>query len=158
MSIMQILFILIISLLLLAQGIFAQADDENKTTNMPQARLITTSPYSNSEVESFNIDILGNEIRKNPNSKGVFVIYCGKLCQYGEVEAHLRGLNISLRGKGWKNTQFILLQGGFKEQLMIEYWLVPENACLPILNSSVDIKDVKFKGTYKRNFVAYDCC
>lgn len=86
------------------------------------------------------------------------ILYCGKNCQYGEVEAHLRGIDLSLRGKGMKENEFLILNGGFKTEFKIEYWLVPENACLPIPKSEVDIKDVKFKRTFKRKVIAYDCC
>ena len=131
--------ILIISLFFLYQGILAQNTEETKTNEKPIASLIQSSGYGNSEIESLNIDHLRNEMRKIPNSKGLFVIYCGKTCQYGEAEAHIRGLKVSLIGKGWKSSEFIILQGGYKENLTIEYWLVPENACFPIPNSEIDI-------------------
>ena len=131
--------------------------DENNNISV-KAELLEVHPYETSELASLYIDVLRNAMRKNSNSKGVFVIYCGKTCHYGEVEAHIRGLIASLNGKGWKSSEFAILQGGFREELTVEYWLVPENACLPIPNSEIDIKDIKFKGTFKRKFVAYDCC
>jgi hypothetical protein len=141
-----------------SQNVFGQEKTENPSPVIPKAKLITSSPYSNSEVESLSIDLLRNEVNRNFRNRGLIIIYCGKTCQYGEIEAHLRGINLSLRGKGLKDKQFLVLQGGYREEFGIEYWLMPENACLPIPDSTIDIKDVKFKGTYKRKFVAYDCC
>ncbi len=145
-----------ICFLFLSQGIFAQ--DTGKTANKPEAKLVESGPYQTSELASLHIDILRNAMQNHPNSKGIFIIYCGEKCQYGEVEAHIRGINISVRGKSWKTTDFSVLQGGFREKLTVEYWLVPENACLPMPNSTIDIKGVKFKGIFKGKFVPYDCC
>lgn len=153
-------FILVYAFLFIVFGQCVSAQDKSESANIigEKAELIETSPYINSETASLYIDVLRNAMRKHSNSKGVFVIYCGKTCKYGEVEAHIRGLKDSLNGKGWKSSEFAILQGGYRENLTVEYWLVPENACLPIPNSEIDIKDVKFKGTFKRKFVAYDCC
>jgi len=151
-------WVLVSLFIIFGQNIFSQDKNANKNDTEPKATLVQSGSHGGSELASLYIDILRNEMRKHPNSKGVFVIYCGKTCKYGEVEAHIRGLNISLNGKGWKNSEFAILQGGYREKLTIEYWSVPENACLPIPKSEVDIKDVKFKGTFKGKFVPYDCC
>ncbi|CAN5577639.1 hypothetical protein BH20ACI4_BH20ACI4_08720 [soil metagenome] len=150
--------IFVFFIFLFGQNVFAQENNENKNSIEAKAELLETHPYENSELASLYIDVLRNAMRKHSNSKGVFIIYCGKVCSYGEVEAHIRGLIVSLNGKGWKPAEFAVLQGGYRETLEVEYWLVPENSCLPIPNSEIDIKDVKFKGTFKRKFVAYDCC
>jgi hypothetical protein len=142
----------------LSQNLLGQAKTEEVSTLLPKAILINESPYGNSETESANIDSLRNEVKRSLGSKGLMMLYCGKNCQYGEIEAHLRGINFSLRGKGLKNEEFLVLHGGFRESFMIEYWVVPEKACLPVPDSTIDIKNVKFEGTYKWKFVAYDCC
>lgn len=138
------------------QDIVAQHKSDNVLQQ--KAELVQSGRHGGSELASLYIDMLRNAMQKYPNSKGVFVIYCGKICKYGEVESHLRGLNLSLKGKGWKPTDYSVLTGGYKENLTVEYWAVPQNACLPVPSSEVNIKDVKFSGTYKGKFVPYDCC
>jgi len=150
--------LLLILITVLSQNLFGQAVTEKVTSLKPQAVLINESPYGNSETESANIDYLRNEVNRNSGSKGLIMLYCGKNCQYGEIEAHIRGINLSLRGKGLKEKEFLILHGGFREAFMIEYWVIPENACFPVPNSTIDIKDVKFKGNYKYKIKAYDCC
>ncbi|CAN5311640.1 hypothetical protein BH20ACI1_BH20ACI1_32670 [soil metagenome] len=152
-SFLKFLLILPICILFFCQTTIAQ-----KTDNQPKAILVESGQYKTSEMASLDIDMWRIEIGKNPNSKGLIIVYCGKKCQYGEVEAHLRGIYLSLRGKGVKKQDYIIFQGGFREEFTIEYWVVPENACLPTPNSTVEIKDVKFKGTYKSTLVPYDCC
>ena len=143
-------------LLVFGQNIFAQ--NKSEKVSEQKAELIQSGSHGGSELASLYIDMLRNAMQKNPNSKGVFVIYCGKTCKYGEVEAHIKGLSISLSGKGWKNSEFAILQGGYKENFTVEYWMVPEKVGLPIPNSTIDIRAVKFKGTFKGKFVPYDCC
>lgn len=147
--------ILAFYLLSFGQTMFAQDKSENI---IQKAEFVNSSGYAGSESESAFIDDLRNMMHNNPNSKGVFVFFCGKICQYGEIEAHIRGLNDSLKGKGWKNSEFAILQGGYKDKFTLEYWMVPEKTGLPIPSSTIDIKEVTFKGTYKRKFVPYDCC
>ena len=151
-------FVLILAFCFLAYGqaLFAQSKNEN--TSVPKAELIQSSPYVGSEQESAYIDILRSAMQSSPNSKAIFVFYCGKTCGYGEIEAHIRGLNISLKGKGWKNSEFAVVQGGYRDKFTLEYWMVPEKVGLPIPNSTIDIKDVIFKSNFKRKFFAYDCC
>ncbi len=148
--------ILIFAFLFIIFGQSTFAQDKNDTE--PKAELVQAGSYGTSEMASAYIDALRSAMQKYPNSKGIFVFYCGKICKYGEVEAHIRGLNVSLIGKGWKTSEFAILQGGYKENFTVEYWMVPEKVGLPIPNSTIGIKDVKFKGTFKGKFVPYDCC
>ena len=150
------ILIVILAALFFVASISAQTVKESNESGKSEARLIHSGPYSTSEEASLYIDVVRNEMHSM--GKGLFVVYCGKVCKYGEVEAHLRGLNLSLRGKGWKVSDFVLLHGGFREKLTVEYWLVPENACFPIPVSTIDIKDMKYKGRYKTSLVPYDCC
>ncbi len=148
--------ILAFYVLTFSQIIFAQ--DKGENISEQKALLVQSGSYENAETASAYIDVLRNAMRNSPKSKGVFVFYCGMTCKYGEVEAHIRGLNISLNGKGWKTSEFAILQGGYKENFTVEYWMIPEKVGLPIPTSTINIKDVKFKGTFKGKFVPYDCC
>ena len=157
MKLTRLSFVVILLLCLIQIG-FSQITEKIETTSKPKAELINSSGYINSEMASLNIDILRNAVRDSPNSKGLIAVYCGKACQYGQIEAHIRGVSMALKGKGIKSDDIVFVQGGFKKELTIEYWLIPEIACPPILNSTVDIEDVVFKGTFKKQIVAYDCC
>ena len=154
------IFTLIFALSIFVFGQNAAAQEKSENTVLTKAKLIHEGVYETSELASLYIDLLRNEMSKHPNSRGVFIVYCGKTCQYGEVEAHFRGINLSLQGKGWKRSEFAVINGGYREKFWIQYWAVPEGACLPVPESEIDIKDVKFKGTVKRNknLVPHDCC
>ncbi len=154
-----------IILVLFSGVVFTQSKTE---TDSSIPTLLQVSNYAGSEMESVYIDMLANELRANIKSRGVVIVYCGKKCQFGEVNAHLRGLGLSFKGKGIDKELISTLNGGYKEKLTIEYWYVPEGACLiPIPTPTVAVEDVQFKGKYrnkyfkkyfKGEFVPYDCC
>lgn len=104
------------------------------------------------------IDRLRIEVFNHKDSKGYIIVYCGKICRYGEVEAHLRGIELSLRFKGVPVNTFKVIAGGYKEKATTEFWMAPANACPPPIDSSVGIREVKFRGKFKKTVVDYECC
>ena len=145
-------------ILLSSQIISGQEYSKNTIAETPKAKLVDEYQWIGSDDASARIDLLRQEVSQKPNSKGFIIVYCGKSCQYGEVEAHIRGIKLSLQLKGVNKNQFHVFPGGFQEKTTTEFWVVPENACPPIPNSTIDIKDVKFKGNFKRRVVPYECC
>ncbi|MDQ3633676.1 MAG: hypothetical protein M3405_04100 [Acidobacteriota bacterium] len=153
------IFVLAFLIICLCQGIFAQTNKEVEQDEKPQAKLVDIlKKDANSEFRSLLIDRLLSEIQQNKNSKGAIIIYCGKVCQLGEIEAHIRGINHKLRLRGVNPNDLIIISGGFKENQLTELWLIPENACLPSLKTEIEIEKVKFKGTFKNKIVYYECC
>ncbi len=149
--------IIVLALFFLSYEVLAQ-DANKQTVVKAEAKLIDLFGQLSGDDASSRIDNLINEVEKNPNNKGILFVYCGKSCQYGEVEAHLRDIRLKLNFRGVNNNRYMILPGGYREKTETELWLIPENACPPILKATTDIQDVKFKGTFKRRFVAYDCC
>jgi broad specificity phosphatase PhoE len=145
-------------LLFLCPRVFAQVDDNVQIIRKPEAKLVDVFGGVSAEDASARIDGLINEVEKNLNNKSILFVYCGRVCKYGEVEAHLRGIKSKLNFRNISNTRYLVLPGGYRDRTEVELWLIPENACPPIPKSTADIKDVIFKGTYKRKIVAYDCC
>lgn len=122
------------------------------------ARLIHTHKWHTSEVASLEIDLFLNELGRAPGSSAVFFVYCGQTCRYGEVEAHMRGIRNKLYFRGLKREQYKILHGGYRAKTETEFWLVPENACLPIPKSAVEIDKVVFRGRVKGDLIPYECC
>ncbi len=98
------------------------------------------------------------QVSIHKDSMGYIIVYCGKICRYGEVEAHLRGIDFSLRSKGVAAKTFKVMAGGYKEKTTTEFWLVPASACAPAFDSSVGIREVKFGSKFKKTVVDYECC
>lgn len=151
------LYLTVNTILAFSQNLFAQ-EGSNPVNDFPKAKLIESYSSFKSDEASMIIDSLKVKVDDHPNSKGFIIVYCGRICQYGEIEAHLRGITLSLRFKGIDTNRFAVISGGFQEKTATEFWYVPENACPPMPNSTVNFKDVKFKGDYKKKIVEYECC
>ncbi len=155
----DIFLVLAVNLILLFnQNLLGQEKPKNDTSKDVEAELIKSYSAFKADEASAIIDLLRVEVGKNPISKGLIIVYCGKICQYGEVEAHLRGIRLALQLKSIDTKQFVVISGGFQEKTTTEFWFVPENACPPMPTSSVNFKDVKFKGNFKKQIVDYECC
>ncbi len=107
---------------------------------------------------SMIIDNLRIKVRESQNGKGVIIVYCGKICRNGEIEAHLKGILFSLKGKGSSFDEISVIFGGFREKTQVDFWLVPENANFPVPTSTVKLDEVTFKGKFKNKIVHYECC
>jgi hypothetical protein len=123
----------------------------------PKARLIDSFSYANSEDASLRLDNLRNELNQAPNNSGYIIIYGGKTGKRGEIEAHFRGIKQTFKLKGIDEKRVPIIKGGYREKLTVEFWAVPENANLPLLTPTVDIKQVRFKGI-SRKIIPYECC
>ena len=142
------------------QNLRAQENNSNpnKLETIPEPELIESYNSFKADEASMIIDALRRRVAETPNGRGYIIIYCGNICRYGEIEAHLRGINLALRFKGVSFKQYKVIAGGYKEKTTAEFWLVPAGACPPKLDSEIDFKDVKFKGLFKRTVVDYECC
>jgi hypothetical protein len=153
------IFILAFLISFMCQGIFAQTNNKVEQDEKPQAKLIEKlDKETNSEVRSLIMDVLLNGIIQNPSNKGAIVVYCGKSCQYGEIDAHIRGIKNNMLFRNFPINRFFVINGGYKEKQVTEFWLIPENACPPLPESDIKIEDVKFKGKFKSDVVPYYCC
>ncbi len=143
--------------LLACQSVYGQEISKIKNSATLKAELIDSfQRYDiSSEDADARIDNLSYQLSKNPNSSAFIIVYCGKVCSYGENEAHLRGIEATLTFKKLDKKRFTIISGGFREQFTSELWLVRENACPPIPTSTVNLSGVKFKGMFKRKRVVY---
>ena len=141
--------ILLLSLILLSFQIsFGQKEE---------AILVDSSGYQNSEIASLKIDMFRNELQNIPSSIGYIIIYGGKVNKVGEIEAHLRGINYAFDLKKIDKSKIKIIQGGFREKLTFDYWVVPQGACPPLPTPSIGIEKVKFRGISQR-IIYHECC
>lgn len=149
---------ILITFTLLTAGVYSQSVPSQPARVAEPARLVESITTFQGDYSSMIIDVFRIEVFNHKDSKGYIIVYCGKSCRYGEVEAHLRGIELSLRFKGVAANTFKVMAGGYKEKTTTEFWLVPANGCPPPLDSSVNIRDVKFRSKSKKTVVDYECC
>ena len=156
----KLLFIMGLGLVLICQNVFAQTNNKTESQQKPEAKLFDELAKNlNSEERSARIDALLSELSNNPNSKAVVVFYCGKKCYYGEFEAHIRGIKkMKLDARNFDSSRFVFIQGGYRNESLIQLWVVPDGAGLPLPKSDIKFEDVKFKRKFKTKMIPYDCC
>ena len=148
----------LISLAFLAASVYSQSVPLQPARAAEPAQLVDSITSFQGDYSSMIIDRWRIEVFNHKDSNGYIIVYCGKICRYGEVEAHLRGIELSLRFKGVPENTFKVIAGGYKEKTTTEFWMVPANACPPPLDSSVGIREVKFRGKFRKTVVDYECC
>lgn len=90
------------------------------------------------------------ELRDNPKAKGFVIFYEGKyaynsektkmfLPRYGETACRVQAVrhHIKLRRKA-PIERILFIDGGFREEQTIEFWIVPEKAELPKPSPTID--------------------
>jgi hypothetical protein len=65
----------------------------------------------NSELRSGKFDALFAELSKSPNSIGYVFLFCGRVCQYGEIEAHIRGIEVKINLRNFDRNRLVVLNG-----------------------------------------------
>lgn len=140
-----------------AQALPAAAD-QSVRENTKEAKLNDEFGRLNSEDRSARFDSFFQEISQNPESVGYVFLYCGKKCRYGEIEAHLRGIELKVALRKFNRSRLIIVNAGFREVFATELWFVPKGACPPKPKSTVNIKYVVFSERGKYSMEAYDCC
>ena len=145
-------FVFFISFLLLASA-YAQ---DKKRMSVPV--LVDQFGKSSGEERSATFDNFFIQLSNIPESRGYIFIFCGKLCSYGEVEAHVRGIELKTATARFSRERLIVLHGGFRDAQEVELWLAPVGAAPPVPKSTRSIKDVTFSKTPHHLIVPYDCC
>lgn len=135
---------------LLVFGVNGQENKQSKILDKPQAELIFSFENIQNEEGLASIDALVLTTNNIPKAKGLIFFYCGKTCKFGEAEAHILGLRQRLKYREANEKQIKVIFAGYREKATNETWFIPENACPPIPNSTVNIEDVKLKGNFKR--------
>lgn len=124
---------------------------------IPKAELFDSFSYSNSEDGSARIDMLRNALNQVPTNSGYIIVYGGKVSKRGEIEAHLRGIKQAFTLKGIDHQRIPTINGGYRQKITIEFWIVPQGADLPKPTPTIDAKRIRLKGISKK-IIPYECC
>jgi hypothetical protein len=99
------------------------------------------------EEELARLDYLKSAgLHSDPLAQGYIIVYGRKNGRRNEVKARIASMKASLimRGVGTKRVTFI--DGGFREKLSVEMWLVEKGKNAPVPTPTIEAKDVKLKG------------
>lgn len=93
------------------------------------------------------------KIRNEKGSKGYIFIYNGKLVPASykksliptrnQVKAEIENIKSRINFFRFDKKRLVFIDGGFRENFTVEYWVVPSNATLPIPTPT--LKKIKFR-------------
>ena len=126
---------------------------------MATASSATVESRKIDEISNFNwedlmarLDFYAIQLQTAPDSSGHLIIYDGQRSRRGEVQGWMDCVkNYLVERRGIDNNRIMIVNGGYREKLTVEMWLVPRGGNLPQATPTVKPKDVKFrKGRLKK--------
>ena len=98
---------------------------------------------NNTEDQYARLDNLSVELNNDPASSTVLLFYAGRTSRIGAIEALTNQTKKYLITRGIAASRILPINGGFREQGLIEMWLVPANGGIPYATPTVDPSEVK---------------
>jgi hypothetical protein len=117
--------------------------------------LVYGTDEANCETEMAHLDNYTIALLNEPNTKAYVIAYGGQRGM-ARSEMQVRRTRIKrylVNNRGIAPKRITVVDGGFRESLSIELWLVPSGAAIPKVEPTISHKDVKY-GKAKYNF---DC-
>ncbi len=98
---------------------------------------------NNTEDQYARLDNLSVEMNNDPTSSTVLLFYAGRTSRIGAIEALTDQTKKYLITRGIAASRILPINGGFREQGLIEMWLVPANGGIPYATPTVDPSEAK---------------
>jgi hypothetical protein len=105
----------------------------------------------NCEAEMALLDNFAIQLQNSPSAKGVVIFYGGRLFRgrlprRGEAAARAARIKPYLvQRRGVPANQVIVIDGGFKEDWIVELLVIAPEAALPVPYPTIPAKEIKFR-------------
>ncbi|MCA1683555.1 MAG: hypothetical protein LC708_00245, partial [Actinobacteria bacterium] len=94
--------------------------------------------------EKARLDNFAIELQNNPGAQGYIIAYGGRKGRAGEAQARAdRAKDYLVNTRGISADRIVTVDGGYRENLTVELWLVPAGATPPSATPTVDPSEVK---------------
>ena len=117
-----------------------------------QTTIIGVAPYRLAEFEekySEDIKVWSDNLtlilQREPELRGHVIVYGGRNGGPLAAERADRARDYLVNSRGLETGRFSVVEGGYREQLTFEFWLVPRGAAPPPASPSVDEKYVRLR-------------
>ena len=108
------------------------------------------------EDELSRLDNFTNELLNDANAQGYLIVYGGRRGRRNEAKARAARMKFYLvRNRGLDAKRIVTLDGGYREELSSELWVVRRGESAPSPTPTVNPKDVKIKGRVRVR--GYNC-
>jgi hypothetical protein len=114
--------------------------DPQEQTNAQLPRLFDTYGVitSTSEAEMARLDNFDGEFKKDPTSKVYIIGYNGRDDPPGKARRYiLRAKNYLVEVRGVERNRIVTIEGGRREDFIVELWIVPSGASAPLQTPSI---------------------
>lgn len=102
------------------------------------------------EDELARLDNFSNQLQSNLEAQGYIIVYGGRRGRRNEAKARAARMKFYLlQIRGLDAKRIFTLDGGYREELSGELWLVQHGESAPLPTPTVKLKDVKLKGRVK---------
>jgi hypothetical protein len=113
--------------------------------------------YLNHENYSGHLDSIAAALGNEPNAQGYFIFYNGGKSLPGASLRYVKRLqNYLVRVRGIDPSRMILLPGGRREEMMVEFWFSPPGGLAPSPNPAALVEPPKAR-SYLYDRYSYDC-
>jgi hypothetical protein len=94
--------------------------------------------------EEFYLDNFASDLRRGTEMRGYIIVYAGRHARTGEAEAHAKRVKHYLVNKrGIDSERVIAIDGGYREKLAIELYIVQPGASAPNAMPTIPLNDVQ---------------
>jgi hypothetical protein len=94
--------------------------------------------------EKARLDNYAIELQNDPTSQGYLVCYGGRTGRAGEAQRRCdRAKNYLVSTRGIDGSRIVTVDGGYREELTVELWVVPSGATPPPNSPTVDPSEVR---------------
>jgi hypothetical protein len=94
--------------------------------------------------EKARLDNYAIELQNDPTAQGYLVCYGGRTGRTGEAQRRCdRAKNYLVSTRGIDASRIVTVDGGYREELTVELWVVPSGATPPPNSPTVDPSEVK---------------
>jgi hypothetical protein len=94
--------------------------------------------------EKARLDNYAIELQNDPTAQGYLVCYGGRTGRTGEAQRRCdRAKNYLVNTRGITADRIVTVDGGYREELTVELWVVPSGATPPAASPTVDPSEVK---------------
>jgi hypothetical protein len=94
--------------------------------------------------EKARLDNYAIELQNDPTSQGYLICYGGRRGRAGEAQRRCdRAKDYLVTTRGIDSSRIVTVDGGYKEELTVELWIVPSGATPPTASPTIDPSEVK---------------
>ena len=94
--------------------------------------------------EKARLDNFAIELQNDPTSQGYLICYGGRRSRAGEAQRRCdRAKDYLVNTRGIDSSRVVTVDGGLKEELTVQLWVVPAGADKPVPSPSFKPSDVK---------------